>query len=64
VSAAKAGKTIHVVGRSGQAEVVKQEMIREGAPASAIVVAREPSKPLPRVDALSDTGSRKVEIKY
>lgn len=63
-SAAKAGKTVHVVGRSEQAEVVKQEMIREGAPASAIVVAREPSKPLPRVDALSDTGSRKVEIKY
>jgi len=64
VSAAKAGTTIHVVGRSGQAEVVKQEMIREGAPASAIVVAREPSKPLPTVDALSDTASRKVEIKY
>jgi len=64
VSAAKAGKTIHLVGRSDQAEVVKREMIREGAPASAIVVAQEPSKPLPKSDALSDTASRKVEIRY
>ena len=64
VDAAKAGKTIHLVGRADQAEVVKQEMIREGAPASAIVVAREPGKPLPKADALSDTASRKVEIKY
>jgi hypothetical protein len=27
-------------------------------------VAREPSKALPKVDSLSDTQSRKVEIKY
>lgn len=63
-SAAKAGKTIHLVGRADQAAVVKQEMIREGAPASAIVVAHEPAKALPKVDSLSDTSSRKVEIKY
>ena len=62
--AAKAGKTVHLVGRADQAEIVKQEMIREGAPASAIVVAREPAKALPRVDSLSDTASRKVEIKF
>jgi hypothetical protein len=64
VTAAKAGKTIHVIGRGDQAEVVKQEMVREGAPASAIVVAREPGKPLPKVDPIGDTASRKVEIKY
>lgn len=64
VSAAKAGKTIHLVGRADQAEVVKQKMIRDGAPASAIVVAREPAKALPKVDSLSDTASRKVEIKF
>jgi len=63
-NAAKAGKTVHVVGRADQAEVVKQEMIREGAPASAIVVASEPSKPLPKADPISDTASRKVEIKF
>ena len=63
-SAAKAGKTIHLVGRADQAEIVKQEMIREGAPANAIVVRREPAKALPKVDSLSDTQSRKVEIKY
>ena len=62
--AAKAGKTIHLVGRADQAEIVKQEMIREGAPANAIVVAREPVKALPKVDSLGDTSSRKVEIKY
>ena len=61
--AAKAGKTIHLVGRADQAEIVKQEMIREGAPANAIVV-REPVKALPKVDSLSDTANRKVEIKY
>jgi hypothetical protein len=64
VSAAKAGKTIHLVGRADQADVVKQEMIRGGAPASAIVVAHEPAKALPKVDSLGDTASRKVEIKY
>jgi hypothetical protein len=62
--AAKTGKTIHLVGRADQAEIVKQEMIREGAPASVIVVAREPAKALPKVDSLGDTASRKVEIKY
>ena len=64
IDAAKAGKTVHLVGRADQADVVKQEMIRNGVSAGAIVVAREPGKPLPKVDALSDTGNRKVEIKY
>ena len=64
VTAARAGKTIHPVGRADQAEIVKQEMIRDGAPASAILVAREPVKALPKVDSLSDTASRKVEIKF
>jgi hypothetical protein len=64
ITAARAGKTVLLVGRLDQTEVVKQEMIHSGAPASAIVVAREPMKPLPRVDSLSDTASRTVEIKY
>lgn len=64
ISAAKAGKTVMVVGRADQAQVVKQEMLREGAPAGAIVVANEPAKPLPKADSLSDTASRKVEIKF
>ena len=62
--AAKSGKTVMVVGRGDQVEVVKQQMIRDGAPATAIVVAREPSKPLPTVDSIGDVTSRKVEIKY
>lgn len=64
IIAARAGKTVLLVGRLDQTEVVKQEMIRSGAPASAIVAAREPLKPLPRVDSLSDTASRTVAIKY
>ena len=64
IDAAKAGKTVHLVGRADQAEIVKAEMIREGAPANLILVAREPLKTLPKVDSLSDASSRKVEIKY
>lgn len=64
ISAAKAGKTVMVVGRADQAQIVKQEMVREGAPAGAIVVSNDPSKPLPKGDAFSDTASRKVEIKF
>ena len=65
VDAAKAGKTVHIVGRGDQAEVVKQEMIREGAPAKAIVVDREAAKPLPKPgDSISDPGGRKVDIKF
>ena len=37
---------------------------RGGAPATAVVVANEPGKALPKADALSDTSSRKVEIKF
>jgi len=62
--AAKAGKTIHLMGRADQAEIVKAEMIREGAPANLILVAREPVKTLPKVDSVSDATSRKVDIKY
>ena len=64
ITPARARKSVLLVGRLDQAEVVKQEMIRDGAPASAIVVAREPVKALPKVDSLSDTASRTVEIKY
>ena len=63
--AAKAGKTVHVVGRGDQAEVVKQELIREGAPSSAINVANEPQKPLPApAGNIADPATRKVEIKF
>jgi len=64
IVAARAGKTVHLAGSLDQVEVVKQEMIRDGAPASAIIVAHDPVKALPKVDSLSDSTSRKVEIKY
>lgn len=64
ITAARAGKTVHLQGRTDQAEAVKQEMIRDGAPASAVVVAHEPVRALPRVDSVSDSASRTVAIKY
>jgi hypothetical protein len=64
VSAAKAGKTVMVVGRLDHAQVVKQEMLRDGAPSTAIILANDPGKALPKVDALSDASNRKVEIKF
>ena len=64
-NAAKAGKTIHVLGRGDQALAVKQELIREGAPASAINVTYEPSNPLPKpADNIADPANRKVDIKF
>jgi len=64
ITAARAGKTVHLQGRTDQAEAVKQEMIRDGAPANANVVTHEPVKALPKVDSLSDSASRTVAIKY
>jgi hypothetical protein len=64
ITAARSGKTVHLQGRTDQAEVVKQEMIRDGAPANAIVVAHEPVRALPKVDNVSDSASRTVAIKY
>jgi hypothetical protein len=64
IIAARAGKTVHLVGRQDQAEVVKDEMVRDGAPASAIVVAHDPMKDLPRVDGVSASATRTVAIKY
>lgn len=64
VSAAKTGRTVQLVGRGDQARVVKQAMIREGAPADAIIVANEFDKPLPKADPLGDTDRRKVEIRF
>lgn len=63
--AAKTGKTIHLVGRGDQAEVVKQELVREGAPVSAINLTREPIKALPKpADNIADPSGRRVEIKF
>lgn len=64
ITAARTGKTVLLQGRTDQAEAVKQEMIRDGAPANAIVVAHEPVKSLPKVDSVSDSASRTVAIKY
>ena len=64
--AAKSAKTVRVVGRVDNAEVVKKELVREGVPAESIVVLRrESSKPLPKAaDGLGEPANRRVEILF
>ncbi|WP_422001411.1 hypothetical protein [Reyranella sp.] len=65
VVAAQAGQTVHVSGKLDQAQVVKNELIREGAPAHKVLVAREPVEPLPRpADSIASPADRKVDIKF
>lgn len=63
-AAAKAGHTVEVVGGSATADVVKRELVREGAPASSVVVSRERPAALPRLDPLDDTASRAVSLRF
>lgn len=63
-AAAKAGRTVEVVGGSVTANVVKRELLREGAPASSVVVSREQAAALPRLDPLDDTASRAVSLRF
>jgi hypothetical protein len=64
--AAKSAKTVRVVGRADNAEVVKQELVREGVPAQSIVVLRrEANKPLPKAgDGIGEPSNRRVEISF
>ncbi|TAJ39806.1 MAG: hypothetical protein EPO67_00640 [Reyranella sp.] len=63
--AAKEQKTVRVEGRADAANAVKQELVKQGAPADKISVRPVAAKPLMKVgDGLSDPTERKVEIKY
>jgi hypothetical protein len=58
-------KTVRVEGRADAANAVKQELVKQGAPADKISVRPVAAKPLMKVgDGLSDPTERKVEIKY
>jgi hypothetical protein len=62
---AAAGKTIHVSGRAEHAQIVKQELIRDGIPATSIFVYTDPAPALVRTsDGISSPNDRRVDIKF
>jgi len=65
VVAAQAGRQVKVIGQTDQAAAVKRELVREGAPASRIVIAGERPTSLPQVaDNITDPANRRVELKF
>jgi len=63
--AAKAAKIVQVTGRADYAEAVKNQLLRDGVPAQAIVVSAKADNPLPRsADGLRDPMMRRVEISF
>lgn len=63
--AAGSGKAIHVTGRAAYAQLVKQELIRDGIPATSIFVYTDPAPPLVRInDGISSPSDRRVDIKF
>lgn len=66
-SAADAAKSTPVLieGRADRASAVKQELIRQGAPAEAITVRPTPTRPLAQVgDGIDDPTERRVNIRF
>lgn len=62
---AGSGKAIHVTGRADHAQLVKQELIRDGIPATSIFVYGDPAPPLVRInDGISSPSDRRVDIKF
>jgi hypothetical protein len=56
---------VRVVGRADYANAVKNELVRDGVPARAIVVVPRTDSPLPTIgDGVSEPANRRVEIKY
>ncbi len=64
-SQASAARHVTLSGRAEDIALVKSELVRQGVPADAIVVQREASASLPKVDdGLSDPMDRRVEIRF
>ena len=56
---------VRVVGRADYANTVKNELVRDGVPARAIVVVPRTDNPLPTIgDGVSEPANRRVEIRY
>ena len=66
-SAADAAKSapVRLEGRADLANAVKQELIRQGAPAEAITVRPTPTRPLVQPgDGVADPTGRRVNIRF
>ena len=66
-SAADAANSASVLieGRADRANAVKQELIRQGAPAEAITVRPAPTRPLIQAgDGVADPTGRRVNIRF
>ena len=63
-AAARAGRTVEVVGGAATADIVKRELLREGAPARSVVVSPARPADLPHLDPLDDTASRAVTLRF
>jgi hypothetical protein len=64
-TAARSAHTVYLAGRADYAGLVKKELIRDGVPASAIVVQGPASNPLPKTgDGVADPANRRVEISF
>jgi len=60
-----AGKPIHVSGRAEHAQLVRQELIRDGVPATSIFVYTDRGPVLTRInDGISSPNDRRVDIKF
>jgi hypothetical protein len=61
----KSAGLVRVVGRAEYATAVKDQLVRDGVPARAIVVVPKAGNPLPTIpDGVSEPANRSVEIKY
>lgn len=67
-SAAEAARQapIRIEGRADYANAVKQELVRQGAPANAVSIRAVPAQPLPKAagDGLSVTTDRGVTLTF
>ncbi|MFO1159523.1 MAG: hypothetical protein U1E60_11845 [Reyranellaceae bacterium] len=58
-------RTIHVIGHAQHAQLVKQELVRDGVAPSSIVITNEALAPIARVnDGIGSPDDRGVAIKF
>jgi hypothetical protein len=63
--AAKSARTINVAGRRDYAEVVRNQLVRDGVPVQAITLTPKVDDSLPSLaDGMSDPAKRRVEISF
>ena len=65
VNDARSARQVTLTGSPESVAAVKNELVRQGVPASAIVARNDASSPLPKAgDGLSDPSDRRVSITF